>query len=131
MARSIHDNYIIGYQVDCVKHEIIFQTEYRAKDESYECTNIIFDGVIAYFLLGDNFSSIILSIDEVSINQILEEYKSEFAEGEKYCWPGAWNTSIETSLEYISQQNVKGWDIFSAYGMAGFIIGKNMKLQKC
>jgi hypothetical protein len=126
---SIHDNIVIGYEVSCEKREIILHTAFRDRglDES---TDILFCGVEAYYIVGDNMQSILFSIEECAIDKILKDFSSEFETGVKYSWPGIWNESVIACKEHFSREKCKGWLISSSFGMSGFIIAKGMEIKR-
>ena len=126
---SIHDNYVISYTVLCEDRKLIMHTE-----QSYlmpaERTDVIFHGMEAYFLEGDNFGTVLFSIDEVQIDSLVEENRSKFDEGTKYAWPGPWNKSVEDSKKYLKDGNCRAWSISSSIGMRGFVIAQGIKFRK-
>ncbi len=125
---SIHDNIITAYTVSCEAREIVLHTEFR-NQEPNEKTDIIFRGVEAYYIIGDNMESVLADVNECSIDRILAEFSSEFEDGVKYAWPGPWNESPKACLEYLEKHGCKVWAIDSSYGMAGFVIAKSMELK--
>lgn len=124
---SIHDNVVTGYSVFCEKGEIVFHTEFhdRARNEK---TDIIFRGVEAYHILGDNMNSILFSVDECPTDQILEDYSSEFETGIQYAWPGPWNESLKACKKRFTETDCRGWIIYSSYGLTGFVVAQSMEL---
>jgi hypothetical protein len=125
---SLHDNIVTGYAVSCEEREVILHTEYPHK-EPKERTDVIFCGVEAYHIVGDNMQSVLFDIADCNLEEILETYSSEFQVGVRYAWPGPWNESMEASKEYLMKTECKGWMISSSYGMAGFVIGKTRELR--
>ena len=70
MDISVHDNFLVSYEVLCRQREIRLHTEFRDK-EPIECTDVIFRGVEAYHFDHDNFETIIFDITEVPVEDIL------------------------------------------------------------
>jgi hypothetical protein len=128
MTKSIHDNQITSYSVDSVLHQIIIKTIFK-NGNKIENTEIKFNEVIGYFFEGDNFASIVFSIEETNPKEIIRKNTEMFINGQKYCWPGAWNNSIEEAEEYLLKHNIKGYSISSSYGLAGWIMAKEMKIK--
>jgi len=125
---SVHDNIVTGYAVSCEAREIVLHTEFRDQEPN-EKTDVIFRGVEAYHIIGDNMTSILNDVIECTIDRILEDFSSEFDDGVKYAWPGPWNESPNACREYFEKQGCKGWMIYSSYGMGGFVIAKSMELK--
>lgn len=127
--RSIHDNVLTGYEVDCARQRIVFHTELHDHDPK-ECTDIVFSGVEAYHFIGDNMQTILRDVAQVTLEQIMREFAKEFQDGMKYCWPGPWNDSQATCLKHFHGRATTGWVISSAYGGGGFVIAKTMEIKK-
>lgn len=125
---SVHDNLITGYVVACEKHQIVLHTEFRDR-EPRERTDIVFTDVDAYLLMGDNMNSILFDIAEEPIDKILGVFSSELEAGIPYCWPGPYNLSRAACREHFTSAGYKGWQIFSSYGMAGFVIARTMEIR--
>lgn len=125
---SIHDNIVTGYTVSCETREIVLHTEFRDQEPN-EKTDVIFRGVEAYHIMGDNMQSVLFDVYECTIDQILLDFNSEFEEGVKYAWPGPWNESPKACREYFEKHECKAWMISSSYGMAGFVMAKSMELK--
>ena len=51
---SIHDNRVVGYEVDGNACRIVLHTQ-GTHDAPGEFIDIVFEGVMAYLLEGDNF----------------------------------------------------------------------------
>jgi hypothetical protein len=126
---SVHDNIVTGYTVLCNRKELVICTEFRER-QTYEKTNIVFRGVEAYFLTGDNMQSILFDVTECTIEHILNQYSSEFISGAEYDWPGPWNESIDSCRRYFFEHQCKGWLINSSYGISGFVVANEMKFKK-
>lgn len=89
MELSVHDNFLVSYEVLCEKREIRLHTEYRdvALDASYEYTDVIFKDVFAYHFQQDTLMNIIFDIEEVAVTDILSDDKTLFEAGRPYGWP--------------------------------------------
>lgn len=126
---SIHDNSLLGYEVDAAKQKITLRTEFIEASTS-EKTDVIFSDVIAYHFVNDSFSTILYGIKEIDSNQIVMENWMAFEEGWKSSgWPGEWATSKEKASAYISQNSIQGFSIESSIGMSGWVLAKSMRIQ--
>ena len=83
---SVHDNFLISYEVLCREREIHLHTAFLDR-EPHEYTDVIFYGVAAYHFAGDNLQTIIFSIEEVDLEEIYTEYEELFVESKNYAWP--------------------------------------------
>ena len=126
---SVHDNIVTGYAVSCDKREVVIHTVFQDAEPN-EKTDVVFRGVEAYHLAGDNMQTILVGVDKCPVDQILRDFSSEFAAGVKYAWPGQWNESTESCLQNFVEQKCEGWIISSSYGMGGFVIAKAMELKQ-
>jgi hypothetical protein len=128
MKDPIHDNHLISYNIDCCKREIVLHTVFPTLEQPQEFTDVVFSGVHAYYFKGDNFNTIFLWIMEIPPEKILQDNKDLFESEQNFCWPGPWNTSPESVLEYIREHQLKGYEITPAFGMGGWVWAKSMQL---
>jgi hypothetical protein len=126
--RSIHDNRVISYEVDGEARRIVLRTRFE-DSVPVEYTDVIFEGVLAYYFENDNFGSILFSIKEVPVLQLVEDDRSLFEEGVRFGWPGPWNVSPESSIQYIQSEGGKAFEIFSSYGLSGWVIAETFRLE--
>lgn len=109
------------------RQEIHFHTAFSGQ-EPPELTDVVFTGVVGYQFERDNFQTIISSIEETEAEIIYAEERETFEAGRKYCWPGVWNTSDETVLTYLIENEIKGFYLASSLGMVGWVLAKSMSL---
>jgi hypothetical protein len=128
MKISVHDNFILGYEVRCETREIVLHTEFRDRPP-LEKTDVVFRGVEAYIFEGDNFQNIILDIEEVPVDQILSKNAELFKLGRESGWPGAWNKSPDTLKSHLDKKALKGFLIYSSFGMTGWVIAAEMQIK--
>ena len=97
--------------------------------ECLERTDVVFRGLEAYALEGDNLRTILFGIDSAGLDELVDEEQQRFSDGAKYDWPGSWNTSVTNSKRYLKDQNCLAWRIQSSLGMQGFVIAQSMELK--
>jgi hypothetical protein len=119
-SRSIHDNRIVRYEVDAEERRIVLHTV--SDGEPREKTKVVFEGVLAYHLEGDNFGNILFDVTEVDVQGITDANRDLFARGRKFGWPGPWNDSDEAAIEHLKTHSAKAWEISSAYGLNGWVL---------
>ena len=127
MDISVHDNFLVSYEVRCEQREIRLHTEYRDKGEPFEHTDVIFTGVCAYHFIQDCFTNIIFDIDEISPETIYRDHRAEFEAGWRYGWPGDWGKTEEDANAYFREHGVHGYSLHSSCGMEGWILGQKME----
>jgi hypothetical protein len=129
MAISVHDNFIISYEVHCEGREIRMQTEYRDRGEPFERTLVVFTGVEAYDFQHDCLGNILFDIEEVSAESIIAEKTAEFQEGHRLSgWPRFWRDSLDEVRSYLREQATRGFEISSSYGMSGWVLARDMQM---
>ena len=126
--RSVHDNRIVAYEVDGESRRITLHTRFDDVSPP-EHTDVIFDGVLAYYLEGDNFGNIILSVAQVGLAYVVRENANLFEEGRKYAWPDVWNESEEACLRHFESHGAKAFEITSAYGMGGWVVANTCRFE--
>ena len=126
--RSVHDNRIVAYQVDAERRRIVLHT----RDEEpvpAEQTDIVFEGVLAYYFEGDNLGSILAGVKEIALEQLVGKNRALFEREHKYAWPGPWNTSPEASLHHFQSNGAKAFEISSYYGLAGWVVADACRFE--
>jgi hypothetical protein len=126
MDISVHDNFLVCYEVCCERREVRVRTEYRDKGEPFEHTDVIFTGVCAYHFRHDCFGNIILDIEEIAPENIYQDNRAQFEAGWRYGWPGDWGKTEEAARAYFREHGVRGYVLSSSYGMDGWILGQKM-----
>lgn len=129
MDISVHDNRLLSYCVNNDTREIRLHTVYE-DGEPQEHTDVVFSGVAAYHFEQDNFGTIIFDIRAAEAAAIYAGDKERFKTGQKYGWPGVWNTSETAALAYLLAQGVKGFVLSSSYGMNGWVLARSMSAVK-
>jgi hypothetical protein len=83
---NVHDNKLVGYDVDGDARRIVLRTVSRDEGRPPEKTDVVFEGVEAYSFRFACRVSIIFSIEERPFEKTALEHWSEFAAGEQG-WP--------------------------------------------
>ncbi len=125
--RSVHDNHVVGYSVDPVARRILLHT--RSDAARAEETDVIFDGVLAYHFQGDNFATVLFSVDEESLESTVESARDLFIRGVEHMWPGPWNESPEIALRYLRSEGAKAFRVSASYGMTGWVIARSLHVE--
>jgi len=126
--RSVHDNRVTGYTVDCDGRTIVLHTVYEDA-EPFEWTDIMFTGVLAYLFRDDVLgANILLDVDEVPLAELVASHKATFDAGRGYSWPGRWNTSTEAVLAHFDSSGGRAWEISGSYGLDGWVVADSMEL---
>ena len=126
---SIHDNLLLSCTVWTEKHEIRLETVFRDVEHP-ENTDVVFADVLAYHLENDSFGTILFDVTEISTESIYTDYRDLFEQGRRYGWPGAWSENTEAYLAYLGAENITGYYISAAIGMTGWVLAKEMRLEK-
>jgi hypothetical protein len=129
MGRSVHDNFIVSYEVHCERREIRLHTEYRDRGEPFEITVVVFTGVEAYCFGHDCLGNIVFEIEEIPAETILTKYQAEFEEGHRLAgWPRFWQNTLDESRTYLRDNAIRGFELTSSYGMSGWILSREMRI---
>ena len=126
-TRSVHDNFVLGYSVDCEKRTIVLRTAYRDQGEPFERTEVRFEGVVGY-MLRDALDGVLFDIEEDSIERVLEEHAADFAWGARYGWPWPLAGNLDPRQHVAS----KGARVFRVQGQScfdGFVIAQTMTIE--
>jgi hypothetical protein len=122
---SVHDNWLVSYCVDAEKQEIRLHTIYPDQNPP-EATDVLFSGVVGYQFEGDSFQNILFDVEEIEAQTIYDQYRPQFEEGQKHCWPGSWNKSEQSVLTYLTENGIKAYNVWPTMGMGGWVLAKSM-----
>jgi len=125
---SIHDSRIVSYEVDGEMRRIVFHTRFEEGTAS-ERADVIFESVLAYRFERDDFGNILFGIDEVGVRELVEENRVLFESESKYAWPGFWNTSPESSIEYFESKGARAFVISASLGLEGWVVAASCKVE--
>ncbi|NTU72076.1 MAG: hypothetical protein HGB10_09700 [Coriobacteriia bacterium] len=120
--RSVHDNRVIGFEVDGRARRIVLHTVYE-EAATVESTDVVFEGILAYHLAGDNLeANILLDVEEWAVEELLGEQAGLFEAGRKHGWPGVWNTSDEALRSRIVESGARAFRISPSFGLDGWVL---------
>lgn len=126
MPVSIHDNFLLGYEVDATKRQITLKTEFR---ERGEFTNVVFSGVEVYRFENDSFGTILSEIVETDPQALLaEQWMSMEAGYRQSGWPGPWAASRESAKSYLAKTKARAFHVESSVGLSGWVLASSMQL---
>lgn len=127
MGRSIHDNVIVGYSVDCRSREIRLQTEFEGRDGLHENTTVVFVGVEAYFFENDGSQNVIFDVVEDTAESVLAQNVERFREGHRQAgWPRFWTDSVDDVRAYLHKNQIRAFWLESSVGMSGWVLAQEM-----
>jgi len=127
--RSVHDNLVYGFTVDCERKRIVLYTEFR-DGEAEEYTDVIFGGALAHHFQDVLASNILFGIEEVDVEKAVQEWKQRFVEGRPYGWPeGVEYREIGELVTALRERGLKSFYISSSYGMGGFVLAREMRIS--
>ena len=122
MTRSIHDNVVLGYDVDIEAKRIVLRT----RSEGGERVDVVFDGVLGYLLLDAPLAgSILLDIEEVPFSDFLDEYGDLFAQERQYYWPF---DGQGDPAAFVSSKGARTLSIQPSIGLSGFVVSASMMI---
>jgi hypothetical protein len=122
--RSWHDYRLVGYSVDGERGEVSFQLIWTEPTPAeVKSAQLLFSGVLDYFLQGDLGTNIVAAIAEAPIEPFVRENAHSFKEEQKFGWPRSWKGSTEETVQYLKQSRARLWTLSSSYGLAGWILG--------
>jgi hypothetical protein len=126
--RSIHDNNVYSYIVDCERKRITLHTSYR-DSEPHEFTDIVFSDVVAHYFEHVLPGNILFAIDEVELHALLVENSELFERSWRYAWP---NQDYKGDLDHLAKRlrdhSVKAFKLQSSYGLSGWVLAGNYEL---
>ena len=122
--KKMHDNYIVGYNVDVEKKNIVIKMYNNTKEKQSE---ILFSEVLTHSFKCMIDYNIIFDIEEREISAFCIDNQEELKKLEGYCWPIDYQTEKEL-IAFLKNNGYKYIRVNSSYGMFGWILAKSYEI---
>jgi hypothetical protein len=127
--RSVHDNFVYAYFIDCHNQRITLHTSYLDCDP-HEFTDVIFSGVIAHIFEHVLRENILLGIKEVEPQLIVQQHAEMFKNSWRWGWPPIkYDGDLEVLAASLDSNSVRGFVIQGSAGLDGWVLASNYELQ--
>jgi hypothetical protein len=131
---SLHDNFLVSYEVDCEARRIKLCAKHDARVEGNKelpARVIVFEGVEGYQFENDAFGNIIFSLQVVSIEQFFANYGAGIAESYRQAGaPGPWAANLASAAQVLSAMGIQAFELSSSYGLSGWILAKQALVEQ-
>ena len=122
---SFHDDYLVGYEVDCEGRQIklhIKPAPWMAKQAGV--STVVFTGVDGYHFENDAFGNIIFDLEAVTIAGFVSEYRDELAKSRRYSGVGTWASDLDAAPRVLSEQGIQAYVLSSSLGLSGWVLAR-------
>jgi len=126
MLPSFHDDYVVGYEVDCEGRQIKLHIKPAASlAKQPGVSTVVFTGVEGYNFENDAFGNIILDLEAVTTTGFVSQYRDELAESFRISGaPGAWASDLDAAPRVLSEQGIQAFVLSSSYGLSGWVLAR-------
>src|SRR5438105_3269668 len=109
MLPSFHDDYLVGYEVDCEGRQVKLHIKPAASVADHAgMRTVVFTGVEGYDFENDAFGNIIFDLEAVTTAVFVSEYRSELAESYRMSGaPGTWASDLDAAPRVLSEQGIQ------------------------
>ncbi len=121
---NMHDNIIDSYTVNLKENYINVVTS-----KENRTIVICFSDVLAHYFENELNGSIILDICLENTESFIQQNKSILSERRGYNWPTNYK-SLDELLCFLNYEGYKYYNIYASYGLSGWILAKNISLEK-
>ena len=124
MLPSFHDDYLVGYEVNCVGRQIKLYIKPPAwAAERAGVSTVVFTGVEGYSFENDAFGNIIFALEAVTMAAFVSENRGELAESYRISGaPGKWASDIDAAPRVLSELGVQAYVLSSSRGLSGWVL---------
>jgi hypothetical protein len=120
--RSVHDNNIYGYSVDCEERRVVLHTVSQGL-QSVEYTDIVFGDVFAHHFEHVLEGNILFDVDEIDLARFVNENAEMFSQSWRYGWPRFEYHGDLTKLANLMQAaSARVFAVNSSYGLSGWVV---------
>jgi hypothetical protein len=126
MLPSFHDDYVVGYEVDCEGRQIKLHIKPAASvAEQPGARTVVFTGVEGYGFENDTFGNIILDLNAVTITTFVSQYRGELTESFRISGaPGTWASDLDGAPWVLSERGIQAFVLSSSYGLSGWVLAR-------
>jgi hypothetical protein len=133
MLPSLHDDFVVAYEVNCEARQIKLHTRSDPRDAAKRGQSprtIIFKGVEGYQFEDDAFGNIIYSLTAVSVEQVFTDYGSRIVESYRMAGaPGPWAADLASAAKVFAAEGIRGFLLSSSYGLSGWVLAKEVLVE--
>jgi hypothetical protein len=135
MLPSLHDDFLVSYEVNCETRQIKIRAKrdptISAVNEEQTSHAIVFNGVEGYQFENDNFGNIIVSLEAVSVEQILASCGSQIAKSYRMAGaPDSWASDLAAAPQVLAAKDMRGFILSSSYGLSGWVLAKQAIVEQ-
>jgi hypothetical protein len=131
---SLHDNFLVSYEVNCEARQIKLHTKPDSRDPAkreQRLRTVILNGVEGYRFENDAFGNIIFSLDAIPVEQLLAEFGLQIAESYRMAGaPGPWAADLSSAPQVLTAKGVQGFVLSSSYGLSGWVLAKEALIEQ-
>ena len=126
MLPSFHDDYVVGYEVDCDGRQVKLHIKPAASVANQAgVSTVVFTGVEGYNFENDAFGNIILDLETVTTTGFVSEHRDELAESFRISGaPGTWASDLDAAPRVLSEQGIQAFVLSSSYGLSGWVLAR-------
>src|SRR5262249_31274352 len=121
-----HDNLLVSYEVSCEARQIKLLARRPSAGMTGNNRTVVFSGVEGYSFHNDAFGNIVFSLEEVPVERLLSEFRSQIAESYRLAGaPGPWAGDLASAAQVLAAMGVRGFILSSSYGLSGWVLAKD------
>ncbi|QQO22456.1 hypothetical protein JJB98_22245 [Bradyrhizobium diazoefficiens] len=133
MLPSLHDYFLISYEVHCEARRITLRTRPDTRPHPGISPSldrvVLFDGVEGYHFEGDAFGNIIFSLTEVPVEKLLLDHQTEINDSYRMSGaPGPWAADLSSAGAMLGAKGIRGFELSSSYGLSGWLLAKQVEV---
>ena len=120
--RSVHDNIVYAYSVDCEGRRLVLHTAFRDR-EPHEFTDVVFHEVVAHHFEHVLPGNILFDVEEMDVAALVKQNTKLLSDSWKYGWPDVeYRGDLTALVEALRAAARHGYLIRSSYGLSGWVL---------
>jgi hypothetical protein len=123
--RSIHDNHVYGYSVDCEGRQLTLHTAFTDCDP-VEYTDVIFRDVFAHRFEHVLAGNILFDVQEIELTALVQDNAELLAESWRYGWPPFdYGGDLAKLVSSMRAASARAFAVNSSYGLSGWVVARS------
>jgi hypothetical protein len=123
--RSVHDNHVYAYSVDCEGRQLTLHTFFRDRDP-IEYTDVVFRDVFAHRFEHVLKGNILFDIQEVDLAGLVQDNAELLTVSWRYGWPPFdYDGDLAKLVSAMQAASARAFAISSSYGLSGWVVARS------
>ncbi|HSI34962.1 MAG TPA: hypothetical protein VK986_15340 [Tepidisphaeraceae bacterium] len=122
--RSVHDNVVYAYAVDCEGARVVLHTEFQDR-EPREWTDVVFRGVVGHHFQYALAGNVLCDVVEEELDAFVQDNARLLAQSWRHGWPEVeYRGELGRLPEVLRERHVRAYRVQASHGLGGWVLAE-------